>query len=103
MPNDDIIIEIVEQPLILEIVEEQIIIEMWSGEQWPPGAWSWSYVHNQAIAASEWTITHSLWYRPSYNAIDSAWDEIVWIPSRPDADTMVLTFSAATWWTAYLS
>jgi len=65
-----------------------------------PGA---NYTHNQNIASSVWTIQHFLGFNPSVTAIDSAGTNIEGDLEYPDTDTVVLTLSAATGGTAYLS
>jgi hypothetical protein len=67
------------------------------------GAGAVAYRYVQASAATVWTITHGLAFRPNVAAVDSTGREI-W-PGAVDytSTTVVLTFSAAVGGEAYLS
>jgi hypothetical protein len=75
------------------------------GPPGPPGpSQTVAYHHVQATAATVWTITHGLSFRPNVTAIDSTGREI-W-PGAVDylsAIAVQLTFSAAIGGEAYLS
>ena len=79
-----------------------------SSQQWvpatPTGVPALGYRHVQASAATTWSITHGLSFRPNVAAIDSTGREI-WpgAVDYPDAVTVQLTFSAAVGGEAYLS
>ncbi len=62
-----------------------------------------SYQHTQGTPASVWTITHGLGYQPAVTVTDSTGDEVEGDLAYPDANTVVITFSAAFSGTAYLS
>jgi hypothetical protein len=62
------------------------------------------YRHYQTAAATRWTITHNLGFRPSVTVEDSAGSDI--IPgeiTHVDNNTLQLDFSAAVGGEAYLS
>jgi hypothetical protein len=63
-----------------------------------------AYRHVQASAATTWSITHGLAFRPNVSAVDSTGRE-VWpgAVDYPSATTVQLTFSAAVAGEAYLS
>jgi hypothetical protein len=63
-----------------------------------------AYHHVQATAATVWTITHNLPFRPNVAAIDSTGREM-WpgAVDYPSAIAVQLTFSAAVGGEAYLS
>ena len=79
-----------------------------SSQQWvpatPTGVPALGYRHVQASAATTWSITHGLSFRPNVAAIDSTGQEI-WpgAVSYPSDTTVQLTFSAAVGGEAYLS
>lgn len=73
------------------------------GPQGPAGGTSGFYFHTQGAASNVWTITHNLGYRPNFVAIDSINDQILGVPSYPDLNTLVLTFSVPVSGTAALS
>lgn len=61
------------------------------------------YPHSQPTPADVWTIAHGLNKFPSVTVFDSAGDEVEGAISYPNANTVVLTFSAAFSGTAYLN
>ena len=75
------------------------------GPQGPAGdPGTGAYRHVQATAATVWTITHGLAFRPNTTAVDSTGREI--IPGAvdyPSATSVTLTFSSAVGGEAYLS
>jgi hypothetical protein len=77
-----------------------------TGPQGPPGPAGemGAYRHVQATAATVWSITHALAFRPNVTAVDSTGREI-WPGDvdYPSATTVTLTFSAAVGGEAYLS
>jgi hypothetical protein len=75
------------------------------GPPGPPGpSQTVAYRHVQATAATVWTITHNLTFRPNVAAIDSTGREM-WpgAVDYPSAIAVTLTFSAAVGGEAYLS
>lgn len=88
--------DVIEASIVENVIN--VTIQWWWSAEWPS-----AYTHTQSVASSTRTITHNLWYNPNYIAVDTAWDEIEGAPSRPNTNTMVITFSAATGWVAYLS
>jgi len=76
----------------------------WPVAMQPGGAPTLAYRHVQSSAATTWSITHNLSFRPNVSAVDSTGREI-W-PGATDytsATTVQLTFSAAVGGEAYLS
>lgn len=53
------------------------------------------YRHSQPIAASVWTITHNLGWRPSVNVVDTAGTELVGAVDYVDLNTLTISFNAA--------
>jgi hypothetical protein len=69
-----------------------------------PATATLAYQHVQATAATTWTITHNLSFRPNVTAVDSTGREIVpGAVDYPNATAVTLTFSAAVGGAAYLS
>lgn len=62
-----------------------------------------SYTHTQYSAASTWSITHNLGYKPNVTVSDSAGTIIEGEIAYPTSSTIVLSFSSAFAGTAYLS
>jgi hypothetical protein len=62
-----------------------------------------SYVHNQGVVASTWTITHNLGYYPNVTVIDSALSTVEGDVTQISTNVLRLQFSAAFTGTAYLS
>lgn len=62
-----------------------------------------SHTHAQAVPAATWTVAHGLGKCPGVTVVDSAGDQVVGAVSYPDANTVVITFSAAFAGTAYLN
>ena len=69
----------------------------------PPPAVSTAFQHVQAVPDTVWTITHGLGYQPAVTVVDSGGDEVEGAVTFTDANTVVLTFTAAFTGTAYLS
>jgi hypothetical protein len=70
----------------------------------PAGPGTLAYQHVQATAATTWTITHNLSFRPNVTAVDSTGRAIVpGAVDYPSATAVTLTFSAAVGGAAYLS
>jgi hypothetical protein len=69
-----------------------------------PAAAALAYRHVQATAATVWSITHDLTFRPNVSAVDSTGREM-WpgAVDYPSATTVQLTFSAAVGGEAYLT
>lgn len=62
-----------------------------------------TYIHNQGVASTTWTITHNLGFYPSVTVSDSADTIIEGQVDYPSVNTVVLTFSSAFAGKAYLS
>lgn len=62
-----------------------------------------AYLHNQAVAATTWTINHPLSFQPNVTVVDSAGDQVEGDVSYPSATQVVVRFSAAFAGSAYLS
>lgn len=62
-----------------------------------------TFIYEQAIAASEWTIEHNLDKRPSVTVVDSADNVIYPAVTYIDDNNIVVTFNAATKGKAYLN
>jgi len=61
------------------------------------------YVHDQAEAASTWTINHNLGKHPSITVVDTGGNVVVGNYTYTDANTVVAEFNAAFKGTAYLN
>jgi hypothetical protein len=74
------------------------------GDPGVPGPSGQSYEHDQSVPSAVWTIPHGLGFFPGgILVLDTLGRSVVGQPSYPDANTLVLTFSAAFSGTAYLS
>lgn len=74
------------------------------GPAGPPGSGgSDSYRHVQGSASAVWTVAHALNMYPNITVIDSAGRVVEGEIAYPDANTVVLTFSAAFSGEAYAS
>jgi len=60
------------------------------------GSGNTAYVHQQATAATTWTINHGLGYRPSVELLDSGSQEIDGDVSHPSVYQTVVTLNPAT-------
>jgi hypothetical protein len=71
---------------------------------WPVAIGPNSYRHVQSTAATTWSITHNLAFRPNVSVVDSTGREM-WpgAVDYPSATAVTLTFSAAVGGEAYLS
>jgi hypothetical protein len=54
------------------------------------------YIHMQAVAATQWTVIHSLGRSPGIFATDDAGNIIEFDRVDPDFNTVLLNFSSAT-------
>lgn len=74
------------------------------GPQGPPGTMpATNYRHVQMTAATTWTINHGLSFWPNVTVIDSSGREIIGEETYPNANTVIVTFSAAVAGEAYCS
>lgn len=75
------------------------------GEPGPPGSpgIAGSYVFNQGLPSSTWTINHPLGYRPAVIVFDTGGNEIDGDISLPSNNTVILTFSSSFSGVAYLT
>lgn len=74
------------------------------GPQGPAGTVPTStYRHVQMTAATTWTINHGLSFWPNVTVIDSSGREIIGEETYPNANTVIVTFSAAVAGEAYCS
>ena len=112
-------VEVIENPVTVitednnvevSVVEQVVNIELGtSGPQGPkgdPGEVLYedlSYIHNQASAASVWTINHGLQFIPNITVVDSSGTVVEGSYNYPDNNTVVLTFSSPFSGKAYLS
>lgn len=62
-----------------------------------------TYIHDQAIAASVWTINHNLDKYPSITVVDTGGNVILGKYTYTDTNTLVAEFNAAFKGTAYLN
>lgn len=62
-----------------------------------------TYIHDQAVAASVWTINHNLGKYPSITVVDTGGNVVTGKYSYPDTNTIVAEFNAAFKGTAYLN
>ncbi len=62
-----------------------------------------TYTHDQAVAASVWTINHNLGKYPSITVVDTGGNVVTGKYSYPDTNTIVAEFNAAFKGTAYLN
>lgn len=99
---------IIVQPQVSNIVVEPIIpnvVITAPGPQGPAGQFTpgdVAYVHTQASASDNWTITHNLGFRPTAVILDSAGTNCEGSFSYPNINVMVITFNSAFTGTAYL-
>jgi hypothetical protein len=54
------------------------------------------YIHTQAVAATQWTVIHSLGRSPGIFATDDAGNIIEFDRVDPDINTVLLNFGSAT-------
>jgi hypothetical protein len=73
------------------------------GPDGAPGSAPQAYTHDQGVPASTWTITHNLGYPPNVTILDSTGRVVEGDIAYPDANTVVLTFTASFGGKAYLS
>jgi hypothetical protein len=115
----DVVVEIIENPVYVTIDKEityvdagdqTVSVELGtSGPQGPkgdPGEVRYtdlSYVHDQAVASSIWTINHGLQFVPSITVVDSSGNVVEGFYSYPNSNTVVLNFSSPFAGKAYLS
>lgn len=86
------------------VVEEEsvIIIEMEPGVPWP--VWGGAYIHTQVSPLAEWSITHSLGYKPNASIHDSSGDLVTPYKIIYDSnDAMTIQFAGSMAGVAYLS
>ena len=62
-----------------------------------------SFTYAQIQPSVQWIIPHPLGYQPGVSLTDTAGDPMTADPRYPDANTVVITFSAPTAGIAYLS
>lgn len=75
-----------------------------TGPQGPAGSGGdLTYVHRQEVAASVWTITHTLGKVPSVTVVDSGDSEVVGEVNFPSLSQVVITFNSAFTGKAYLN
>ena len=118
----DVKVEIIENPVSVSTTDDNIVVSVneeavtvllgTSGPQGPKGDKGdngevlfvdLSYVHNQASAASVWTINHGLQFIPGITVVDSAGTVVEGSYNYPDQNTVIATFSNAFAGKAYLS
>jgi len=75
-----------------------------AGPDGPPGpAGGAGFVFSQITPSTVWTINHDLGRYPAVTLVDSAGDAMMTDYDYVDANTIIVTFSAATAGTAYLA
>jgi hypothetical protein len=62
-----------------------------------------SYLHNQTVPSSTWTITHNLRFMPNITVVDSGGTVVEGSYNYPNENTVVLSFNGAFSGKAYLS
>lgn len=73
------------------------------GPPGPPGEGAFVYTHDQLVPSDTWTIAHGLGGYPGVNVVDSAGTQVEGGVTYLDANTVVVSFSAAFSGTAHLS
>lgn len=73
------------------------------GPQGPPGTGSATYVYNQIMPSTAWTIVHGMGNYPAVFTEDSAESEIKGDVAYPDTNTVVVTFSTPEGGKAFLN
>lgn len=61
------------------------------------------YIHNQNVAALEWTINHGLGFIPNITVVDSGGSVVEGSYTYPNSNTVILNFSVEFSGKAYLS
>jgi hypothetical protein len=69
----------------------------------PPGPIGGNYLFVQSVPAAVWTIVHNLGFFPNSTVVDTLGRVVEGDEAYPDANTLVLSFTAAFSGTAYLS
>lgn len=64
---------------------------------------SYSYVHEQAVAASTWTINHNLGFHPSVSIVDSAGNKVTGEVQYTSVNQVIVSFIGSFAGSAYLS
>ena len=72
------------------------------GDQGDPGPPGGNYVHTQAVAAAEWTISHDLGFYPAIT-IESDGRTLIGAVNYLDTSTLTVSFNTPFAGTAYLS
>ena len=62
-----------------------------------------TFVHDQAVAESVWTINHGLGKHPSITVVDTSGEVVSGKYTYVDKDTVIAEFNAAFKGTAYLN
>lgn len=108
--NSEVTIEVVDQNIQVVAIETPIAVNIGtSGPQGPQGipgevqVSDLSYVHNQSVSSSTWTIVHGLQFIPNITIVDSAGSVVEGDYSYPDENTVIATFLGAFAGKAYLS
>ena len=89
---------------IREIIE---VTEASPGPKGDPGApgeaGTGSFVYEQEVPSSTWTINHNLGFFPGVTVVDSGGTDVVGSITYVDEDNLYVTFNAPFGGTAYLS
>jgi hypothetical protein len=79
-------------------------IEMgFQGPAGPPGTGDKTYVHDQQVPASSWTVNHNLNKHPSVDVVDSADSEVQGNVQHITVNQLTISFNAAFAGKAYLN
>ncbi len=62
-----------------------------------------TYIHNQPVPSTTWTIPHNLARYPSVTVVDSANSEVIGDVDYTNSNSLTVTFGAAFSGTAYLN
>jgi len=103
--DSEVVLEILDQQVRVMAIENPNIVVL--GESGPQGASGEfqvvSYVFNQSVPTSTWTIVHGLSFVPNITVVDSAGTVVEGDYSYPDENTVIATFVGAFAGKAYLS
>lgn len=101
-------IYVVDNNVSVNVTETPVVVELGvTGPQGPQGEGvglsEISYVHNQPIASTTWTINHNLGFYPNITVVDSSGNVVEGSYSYPNETTIIASFSGAFSGKAYLS
>ena len=96
---------------VVEVIQDEtVLVEIGTaglqGAKGEPGDVQFedlSYVHDQVVPSSTWTITHNLGFIPNITVVDSGGTVVEGSYNYPNSSTVVLTFNGTFSGKAYLS